>query len=161
MYLQGKTLKTENGIDMHFINQANAREMEIVELESALFQLEMLMSFPEESQEDYLAYSLDNLDGIEGVFGDMLGSWLDGDVERMNNATKKKMMTFAEDMPGIKEFYNKMFINRDLQILEKLDKVLQSNDKRTYFVVVGAGHLIGEDGLLQLLENKGYNSKQL
>jgi len=64
-------------------------------------------------------------------------------------------------MPGVKEFYDKLFPGRDNKIVEKLDKILQRDEKKTYFVVVGSGHLIGDDGLLQLLKNKGYKTEQL
>ena len=92
---------------------------------------------------------------------DMLLAWTNGDSELMNDVTKKKLLEFAEKLPGMKEFQNKMFPKRDMLIVEKLDKILTSNEKKTYFVVVGAGHLIGEDGLLQLLKDRGYKTKQL
>jgi uncharacterized protein YbaP (TraB family) len=33
--------------------------------------------------------------------------------------------------------------------------------KETHFVVVGAGHLVGEKGIVNLMEKKGYKVEQI
>jgi len=159
--IQKTKLNPEFGIDNHFIKKAKSSEMEIIELESGFGQLELLTSFPEKAQEQYLEYSLSNYENIQELFDTMLAAWKTGDAELMNKATKQKMLDFCKTMPGLEGYYNKMFPERDNKIVEKLDKILKSKEKKTYFVVVGAGHLIGDDGLLQLLKDKGYKTKQL
>jgi uncharacterized protein YbaP (TraB family) len=42
---------------------------------------------------------------------------------------------------------------------EKIEEFLA--DDEIYFVVVGAGHLVGENGLINLLKNQGYETEQL
>jgi len=154
-------LNPEFGIDNHFLKKAKDREIEIIELESGMGQLEMLTSFPEEAQEEFLEYSLSNYENVQEIFDTMLKAWKDGDAELMNKATKQKMLDFCKTMPGLENYYQKMFPERDNRIVEKLDIILKSKEKKTYFVVVGAGHLIGEDGLLRLLKARGYKAKQL
>jgi len=159
--MQKMDMKAGIGIDVHFIEQAKEKEMEIVELESSMYQLELLTSFPEESQIAYLQYSLDNFENVETLITNILQAWMTGDSELMNAELKKKMLEFANNIPGVKEYYNKMFPERDIKIVEELDNILKSKEKKTYFIVVGSGHLIGDDGLLQLLKDKGYKTKQL
>ncbi len=159
--IQKTKLDTKLGIDMHFINQANEKDLEIIELESGIGQIEMLVDFPEESQVQYLEYTLENYENVHELFDTMITAWKTGDADLMNKATKKKMLDFCKTMPGLEEYYEKLFLQRDNKIVEKLDNMLKSNEKKTYFVVVGAGHLIGEDGLLQLLKSRGYKAKQL
>lgn len=159
--IQKTKLDPKLGIDMHFIEKAKNKDIEIIELENGYDQLKLLTSFPEEAQEQYLEYSLDNYENVQEMFDTMLKAWTTGDAELMNTATKQKMLDFCKTMPGLEEYYEKMFLQRDIKIVEKLDKILKSNDGKTYFVVVGAGHLIGEDGLLQLLKDNGYKTKQL
>ena len=161
MEIQKTKLDSKLGIDMHFIEKAKAKEMEIVELESGMGQLELLTSFPEESQEQYLEYSLNNYENVHEMFDEMLKAWTTGDADLMNKTTKQKMLDFCKTLPGLEEYYEKMFPQRDNRIIEKLDKMLKSNEKKIYFVVVGAGHLIGDDGLLKLLKDRGYKAKQM
>jgi len=161
LQIQKTKMDPKLGIDLHFIEKARSEEIEIIELESGMAQLELLTSFPEESQEQYLAYSLDNYQNVQEMFDTMLDAWSTGNAELMNTATRQKMLDFCKTMPGMEEYYDKMFFQRDIKIVEKLDKILKSNDGKTYFVVVGAGHLIGKDGLLQLLKDRGYTTKQM
>ena len=56
--LQKLNITTGLGIDVHFLNQANEKKMEILELETASSQLEMLASNPDKVQIDYLQYSI-------------------------------------------------------------------------------------------------------
>jgi uncharacterized protein len=159
--IQKTNLNSRLGVDLHFIEQAKEKKMEIIELENGMDQLELFTSFPEEAQEQYLEYSLDNYENVQELFDTMLAAWKSGDAELMNKATRQKMLGFCKTMPGLEEYYDKMFSQRDIKIVEKLDNILKSKEKKTYFVVVGAGHLIGEDGLLQLLKDKGYKTIQM
>ncbi|MDR0717915.1 MAG: TraB/GumN family protein [Azoarcus sp.] len=56
-------------------------------------------------------------------------------------------------------FYNRLFTKRNHAWLPRLERFLKT--KRTEFVIVGFGHLIGKDGLLHLLRGKGYKVEQL
>ncbi|MDR2259511.1 MAG: TraB/GumN family protein [Azoarcus sp.] len=55
--------------------------------------------------------------------------------------------------------YNRLFTKRNHAWLPRLERFLKT--KRTEFVIVGFGHLIGKDGLLHLLRSKGYKVEQL
>jgi len=90
----------------------------------------------------------------------MLESWKTGDAETMNIQTKMKLLELTDELPGITHYYNEVFVNRDIKIVEKLTGYLEEEEEHTYFIIVGAFHLIGDDGLLKLLQNKGYKIKQ-
>ena len=55
--------------------------------------------------------------------------------------------------------YEKLIITRNRNMVSKIENYLQS--KATYFVVVGAGHLTGTKGIIQLLKDRGYSVEQL
>jgi len=158
---QKMKMSAELGIDLHFLKAAKAKEMEIVELESGLGQLELLTSFPEDSQDEYLEYSLNNYENVQEMINTMVRAWQTGNAKLMNTAIKQNMLEFCKNMPAMQDFYNKMFPDRDNKIVVKLDEMLKNSEKKTYFVVVGSGHLVGEDGLLKLLKDRGYKTKQL
>ncbi len=158
--LQKLNVTAGQGIDLHFLNQANEKEMEILDLETAGAQLEILASNPDQVQIDYLQYSIEDYEQGVVVFMEMLEAWKTGDTEKMNKVSKVKMLEMGEELPGIIDFYNKLFTERDEKILQKIIEHLENEDDHTYFIIVGALHLVGEDGLIKLLNNKGYKTKQ-
>ena len=158
--LQKLNIRAGLGIDVHFLNKANEKEMEILELETASSQLEMLASFQGEAQIDYLQYTVDNYDQSNTIFEDILEAWKTGDTEKMNTVTKVKMLELGKELPGIIDFYHKMFTERDEKILVKIEKLLNNDEDHVYFIIIGALHLVGEDGLLKRLNDKGYNTIQ-
>jgi uncharacterized protein YbaP (TraB family) len=158
--LQKLNIKAGLGIDVHFLNKAHEKELEIIELETASSQLEMLASNPKEVQIDHLQYSMDNYEQSTTIFEDMLEAWKTGDTEKMNTVTKVRMLELREELPGIINFYNKMFTERDEKILVKIEKLLNNDEEQVYFIIIGALHLVGEDGLLKRLDDKGYKTIQ-
>ena len=158
--LQKLNITAGQGIDLHFLNQANEKEMEILDLETAGAQLEILASNPDQVQIDYLQYSIDDYEQSTVVFMEMLDAWKTGDTEKMNNVSKVKMLELGKELPGIIDFYNKLFTERDEKILQKIIEHLENDDDHVYFIIVGALHLVGEDGLIKLLNDKGYKTKQ-
>ena len=45
---------------------------------------------------------------------------------------------------------------RDINMAEKISSLLESEEKGTSFIVVGAGHFLTEESILYHLEQKGY-----
>lgn len=161
MEMQKLGMKAENGIDLHFLNLAKAEGKEVLELESGLEQMEILTSFPEAEQEEYLAYSVNNYESAAELLNQMLSAWLQGDADLMNQATKEEFAKFMEEFPGLEGFYNKIFYERDVKMVEKIVEYLSGKEEKTYFIVVGSGHLIGKDGILEQLQKLGYQPEQL
>ncbi|HEX38354.1 MAG TPA: hypothetical protein ENG70_05850, partial [Candidatus Cloacimonetes bacterium] len=84
-----------------------------------------------------------------------------GDTERTNTLSRVKMRELEDEMPGMEEYYNRMFCEREKQIAEKIEGYMDDEEGRIYFIIVGAFHLVGDDGLLKMLEDNGYKIKQL
>ena len=63
------------------------------------------------------------------------------------------------DLEKGKRFYEKLLGGRNQPMFRKIRKLLA--DGRTHFIVVGAGHLIGERGLLRMLEEAGVPAEQV
>ncbi len=158
--IQKAGMSPELGIDMYFLNLAKEKDIKIEELESAYGQIELLSTIPEEVQKEYLEYSVENYENTEDILRIMVDSWKTGDVEAMYDATKGKLREQAERSENVKTFYNLLFANRDKEMVEKLENMLKSNDGKKRFVVVGAGHLIGEDGIINRLRTRGYKVTQ-
>jgi len=64
------------------------------------------------------------------------------------------------DDPGLTPIYEKLVDERNKIMAGKVQEYLDATDG-SYFVVVGAGHLVGKTGIVQLLREKGYSVEQL
>jgi uncharacterized protein YbaP (TraB family) len=53
----------------------------------------------------------------------------------------------------------KVFDERNVKMVDRIEAFLKAKDQ--YFVVVGAGHLVGPKGIVKLLEAKGYQVEQV
>jgi uncharacterized protein YbaP (TraB family) len=136
------------GIDMHFLTQAIERKVPIVELESIEFQLDMLDGFSPELQEEMLVSSIENYYETESGMEELSGMWVSGDEE--------KLLAITNETGEHEELNKAMLTDRNIPMAEKIDGYLKGKEAATYFVVVGAAHMLGEDGIVPLLEKKGY-----
>ena len=150
-------LDPEKGIDMHFLSKAKNAEMEILELESADFQMELLSGFDEKTQIAMLENTLEELPEFKEKFEKMVAAWSSGDIDKMEEIIEK-------EHGGKKElgvFYDKLITERNHSMTEKVISYLESKDGKTYFVVAGSGHMVGKTGIVNQLKEKGYKITRL
>jgi uncharacterized protein YbaP (TraB family) len=142
------------GIDMHFLSKAKERKR-IVELESLDYQIKLLSGFSDSEQEDFLLYTLNDTKTVREATDELLQAWETGDVKKLESVLAK----YAGEGEGTSPFYEKLIFERNRTMALKIEEFLKT--KETYFVVVGAGHLVGDKGIIELLRRKGYRVKQL
>ncbi|MFC1887696.1 TraB/GumN family protein [Candidatus Cloacimonadota bacterium] len=158
--LQKLDIKAGKGIDMHFLDKAHEKQLTILDLETPTAQMEALSSMQEDTQIDYLQYMIDDYDNINEGFNEMLTAWKTGDADLMNKSYRLKLKEMESEFPGIKEYYQKILPDRDKRMVEQIKVFLENEEELTYFIIVGAFHLVGDDGMLQLLNDNGYTTKQ-
>ena len=88
----------------------------------------------------------------EGPGASMINAWRRGDVEALNRSLRDSF----HDFPSLSR---RLIDVRNQNWLPKIDGFLRSG--QTYFVVVGAGHVGGPNGLLTLLKARGCTVEQL
>jgi len=89
----------------------------------------------------------------EGTGGaDMITAWRHGDADALSRMVRDSF----RDFPSLGR---RLIDVRNHNWLPKIESYLRSG--QTYFVVVGAGHMGGADGLLALLRARGYKIEQL
>ena len=67
---------------------------------------------------------------------------------------------FVESMKNsAPDAYDLLMASRNLDWMPEIEAMFEDAD--TELVLVGVAHLIGEDGLIQMLENRGYRLNQL
>ncbi len=141
------------GIDMHFLKQAKDK-MTIVELESMAFQAELLSSLPLDSQRVMLADTLRILDEGPSYYQRMLDAWQNGKVAALEGVMSESLSgsTAAEHLNKV------MLEDRNVAMVAKLTAL--SVGRQRHFVVVGAAHLVGPRGLVEMLRHQGYVVEQ-
>ncbi|MGF7058503.1 TraB/GumN family protein [Brassicibacter mesophilus] len=146
------------GIDMYFIINALLSQKPIDELEGIQYQADMFDGLSQEFQEEYLTMIVDNIlsPPVEEAqnSSEQLDEWLDfwrkGDVEGFS-------ASFTKATEGDESELTKMLFGiRDEKMADKISQLLESEEKGTYFIVVGAGHLAQPNTILHNLEEKGY-----
>lgn len=151
-------LNSNKGIDNYFLKRAKKDKKEILELESAEFQYNMLLSFPDELYALMIRESIAEEDLMIKELKDLYEAWLNGDATGIAGSEEMKAEDLADidkNILAMLEDYNfKMLTDRNNSMTKKVDGYFK--DKKNAFVVVGAAHIVGEDGLADKLQKLGY-----
>ncbi len=137
-----------SGIDLFFLQNAAVNNKEIIELESIQMQLEMFAGFSDELQEQMLKGSIENYKAEVTAIQPLSDMWKTGSEEQLLELIKAT----AEN----EEMYKALLVDRNIDMVEKIKGYLDNEEGKTYFIVVGAAHMLGEHGLVPLLEKEGY-----
>ena len=146
-------MRAELGIDQHFLNLARGTK-NVQELESAEQQIDLLLEFPEPDL--LLSQTLIQLDEIDLYLRPVYDAWRAGDAALLYRLLLEDE---RERNPQFGPVYEKFFDERNRAMTEKIDAFLHTTGR--YFVVVGAGHLVGPEGIISGLERRGYQAQQL
>jgi uncharacterized protein len=146
-------LNPKQGIDAHFT--ARAGERRVLELESVEKQLNILSSGSKEVQDLVLREMLDQIDEAEELMKRLMDAWKTGDADTVDRVLKENM---SED-PRMVDMHKKLIDNRNVEMAAKIQEYLETDG--TYFVIVGSGHIVGAEGIVQLLKNKKVKVRQL
>lgn len=137
------------GIDQHFLNAAARDRKDVQELESVKQQIDMLTGLPEKLQILMLKSTLLEFDKTEAEMGKMFKLWHDGDAP----ALQAELTDLYKQNPELKPVYKLLFDARNVGMAEKVEGYLK--EKRTCFVIAGAGHMVGPMGIVSLLRKTG------
>ncbi|MFM5557685.1 TraB/GumN family protein [Aeromonas rivipollensis] len=136
----------EFGVDQHFAKRANDGGKPIVGLETLLEQLGYLASVGD-NQTLMLESTLDELPELEKGFAEVMAAWQNGDQATLINLLKEEMAP-----PKLQAWLEQTLLaERNRNWVKKWPGLPNES-----FIVVGALHLYGEQGLLALLEQQGW-----
>ena len=142
------------GIDKYFLTRASGKK-KVVELESLDYQIDLLAGLPDREQEDFLLFAIKDLRSLVEQVDTIITAWTAGDSTAIAGILEKSV---ADDS-RLKAIYKKTMTDRNLNMTEKIASYLRSGG--CVFVVVGAGHLVGELGIVELLRKEGFTVEQL
>ncbi len=140
------------GIDRYFYQKAKKENRQVIGLETLEYQIDLFDRMTARAQESMLQQTLKEADSIEGAVDAVVKAWSSGDINTLD-------ATLLQGMREYPEVYQKLVLERNRAWLPKIESYLAQDEN--YLVVVGAGHLAGKDGVIEMLKAKGYSVKQL
>jgi len=135
------------GVDTHFGNRAREDGKPGEGLETTDFQLQIFASLSNRQQQELLDQTLAELSSVSQEYEKMIGAWKRGDIAALHDLLFRE----AAKHPDL---LNMFLTARNIVWVDKLDAMLNRGEK--VMVLVGAGHLTGEAGLLELLAKRGH-----
>ena len=144
---------TPQGVDAFFHTRAVADGKAEGQLETVQEQIGFIAAMGEGNDSEFILLSLKDLTETGNVIDGMIGAWRSGDAQGLSEL-------FVEDMKvEAPALYDTLLLERNLKWIPQIHRMLQDAD--TEFVLVGAAHIVGENGLLDLLSQEGYEINQL
>ncbi len=138
-------------LDMQLMDKAEAAGKRLIALERVEEQLDAFTGYSDQEQIDMLTATLESVGRIDGDFARMKGAYLAGDLADLSALADEG---FAELDPRLSgRIQQRLIADRNRHMAERLEPLLNQG---RLFVAVGALHLPGEGGVLNLLAQRGY-----
>jgi uncharacterized protein YbaP (TraB family) len=153
MELERKGYRRSEGVEQALLTQARRRGLRVTELESAEYQLALYDTLDETQSTRYLEEVLDGLENGQALrtAQAVIEAWSSGDVRALDVVLKE-----STTGPGVvADFTRRVLLGRRNPDMANQIERLMREDSVT-FVGVGLLHLLGANGLPQLLAQRGY-----
>lgn len=140
------------GVEMTMTQRAAADGKPIEGLETIDEQLAFLDGLPIDAQREMLLQVLSEGAAMSESIGDLIEAWHHGDTATLEDALLSSAV-------GLDELNEVLVNSRNRRWAETISTWL--DDEQDYLIVVGALHLVGEQGVPALLEKRGFGIHQL
>lgn len=143
--------KNMSGVEEELMKIAKQNKKEIKGFETIQLQAAVFDSIPYEEQAKDLLKTIDSIGQYKKYFDSMLTVYKNqqlSQIEKMFNSTEF----------GMEENRDVLLDNRNKNWVEQLKKIMKG---KNVFIAVGAGHLVGDKGLIALLKKEGYKLRPL
>jgi uncharacterized protein len=151
LVMQKANFQAQYGVDMQLNARAKAANKPVVGLEAVDFQFGLFDSISPADQEKMLTMA----EGPDSSMKQLMrikDAWLQGNVAQLDSILNSKM----GDAPDL---FAKVVTDRNKNWIPKIEELLKGSQDA--LVVVGAAHLVGKLGVVELLKAKGYTVEQL
>ena len=137
----------QKGIDNFFKDKVVQDGKATGSLETVDQQISLLTSMDAGLGSDQILESIEELKQIEVMLGELLAVWRKGDEAKMEEL-------YIKDLKLYPKLYQTLIVDRNNKWVRNIEGYL--NGSGSTMVVVGAAHLVGADGLVNLLRKRGY-----
>lgn len=140
------------GVEFYFLERARNDGKPIAGLEAIEEQISLFDDMPLDTQRRFLLKTLDDASKIDDDIDTLISAWRDGNLAVMRSE-------LTQGFDGFPQVYNSLVAARNINWLADITDLLDDEDD--YLVIVGALHLVGEDSLVKLLDERGFRLKRL
>lgn len=137
------------GYDMLFVQEAKNESKEIHGLESVELQIKTLLSQSDEESKKAIEYMVDNFGEVKSEMNKLITTYKSEDVQALYDMTKATFEDPKYPQGNLEEFLDK----RNIAWIPIIEKSIK---EKPVFIGVGAAHLAGEKGVINLLRKAGY-----
>ncbi|HEV8448888.1 MAG TPA: TraB/GumN family protein [Gemmatimonadaceae bacterium] len=149
--MQKLNFQAQYGVDMQLNTRAKQASKPVLGLESVDFQMGLFDGLSQADQERMLVES-DGPDVTAKEMGSIRDAWSRGDASMLDSLINSNIAK-APTM------FDALITARNRAWIPKIESLIKGNDDA--LVVVGAGHLVGEQGVVAMLRSKGYTIDQM
>lgn len=141
------------GIDAYFLKKSGMKA--ILELESFEQQVNIFDTELKDLMDEFIEYSIKDIENSAKMLDSMFVLWSIGDADGLKALVIDDVINDVNNSKLI----DILFTKRNIAMAHKIQEFLDMEG--TFFVIAGSGHLVGDNGIIKLLENKKYKIKQL
>lgn len=145
------------GVDAYFLRRAREDRKRVVELEGVQAQAQLMLSLTDAENNAVFEGTVKALDsGLTGeqITG-LVTAWQEGNPAGLLAVARK----YNDKVPGAKQFEEKFIWSRHPEMVKKIEGFLAEQNS-PHFIAVGALHLAGERGLVEMLKARGHKVVQ-
>lgn len=144
---------TDEGVDLHLHKRATADQKQVSGLEAFEEHIGFITSLGRGQESEMVLNTINELHEIPEMFPKLVAAWRKGELAELEELMLREM---RQKYPNI---YAELIVKRNQAWLPRLEAMLAT--KPVEFVLVGAGHLAGEDGLVTALRARGCTVEQI
>ena len=142
----------EQGVEQQLERRARTDGKPTTGLETLAEQLGVFQTLSSEDQARFLDLIVTEMHEVGSETQSVISAWRTGDSGRL-------AALLGDEYKSFPALYRTLVTDRNRRWLPQIEKLLK--DKDNYFVVVGALHLVGEGGLLELMRRDGFRPEAL
>jgi uncharacterized protein YbaP (TraB family) len=151
-YLEAAGFRADLGVDEYFYRQARARGKKVQGLETLRDQAHILSGFTDRQSEEYLRSTLAGLPAYSVLLRMVITAWQNGEVDLLDQLLNQNERTDPRA-------FRLLFTDRNTKWLPAIERFIHGREN--VLVVVGTGHLVGREGVAEVLRRRGYNVQQM
>jgi len=134
-------------LDLYFLNKAREQEKPCFGVEKFMDQINAIDAIGEEEQAQlFFEFITDTTSSMDKEIDELITAYLNFDLEKLS-----ELMEEADN--SMKDFEKNFLIKRNKVMVSNF---IKTTKKYSCFCAIGAAHLSGKDGLIDLLRKKGY-----
>lgn len=141
------------GVDQYFTEKAIADGKPILSLETTDEHFEYIANLGQGRENDYIKYSLKEIKDLPEMLATTKRHWRNGDLAGFE---KDILQPMQEAFP---QAVDSLLVERNQNWLPQIEEMLKTD--KVELVMVGNLHLASDEGLIALLQAKGYQVSQL